>query len=447
MIVQHQAEIRPSEIPGSIVLPAAPSVGNLILVFMFCNIATSSITVNSGSWTVAQSATVSTSTYGKFMYRYVQMGDTATLPALWTAGSTYWSYDVYEISGVTGTFGTDVPVMATPAQNGGAIATITANSATSTADNQTSIVATGQYNGNNNGTISQGYVTDEVLANATNYGFTLCAHRFLPTLGTSVNPTVTYLTTQGPCAIFSIIAAFSASSSAIQVMQDAHGGDVLTQTTAAATFGIATTTGRSIVAIVNCHTSSVTGVADDTGTNTYVPVGTVAGPISNSKIAFYLCANAASANTVTATLAATQQYAVIDIYEVAVTGGHLAYDADANGNGTGTAISSGTVTITGSDEIIFAGGIGTPGGSGVATFKGVGYTMVNHGVTGDNTRTFFAEFHNVTASEAATATLSANTAWLINATAFKVGSSAAANQFKRFGQRIRSGSTGLPVQH
>jgi hypothetical protein len=89
--------------PGSYTLPNAPRTGNLILAFIsWGNGSAGAPTIGSG-WTT-QATAVDGGGAGAFfcLSRYVQAGDAGGLPALFTAGSQWYSVQLLEISGVTG---------------------------------------------------------------------------------------------------------------------------------------------------------------------------------------------------------------------------------------------------------------------------------------------------------------------------------------------------------
>src|SRR5579872_4806900 len=113
-VVQHQHVIHGIGVPGGVTLGSTPTAGNLIVIYVGCNIASSSITLNTTDW---QQIGVSTNsiytggfanTQGTVQIRYVQPGDTTSLPNMWTAGSTWWGHIVYEISGVSGDWEKDL---------------------------------------------------------------------------------------------------------------------------------------------------------------------------------------------------------------------------------------------------------------------------------------------------------------------------------------------------
>ena len=97
-------------VPSNVVLGSAPTVGDLVVVFLNTD-TTTAPTLNTASayGQLANSITDFVYPENSFtLYRYVQNGDTVTLPVMATAGASHWSYVAYEISGVSGNIGADV---------------------------------------------------------------------------------------------------------------------------------------------------------------------------------------------------------------------------------------------------------------------------------------------------------------------------------------------------
>lgn len=174
-IVQHDNAIHGSSIPGAITLGATPTSGNLLIAFIGCNLTRSSITVGAG-WTQFDGVNLYGNALNAAMtclYRYVLPGDTATLPAFWSAGTTYWSHQVYEISGVSGTWDDD---LLSSAPLYGPQAT---NNLPPLPLFNSGLALTGfsRYNGNANPTISGSWSLDDANNNAGNFGSAGGAHR------------------------------------------------------------------------------------------------------------------------------------------------------------------------------------------------------------------------------------------------------------------------------
>ena len=202
-IAHHQSAVLGNTIPGTISLGWTPTVGNLIIVFLHCNIATTSIT-NTANFTVRNTATFTTSTFGQLLNRYVQPGDTSTLPALWSAGSTYWAYEVFEISGVQGNWTADVQATDAVATNTNTN-TIASNSIATTSNNVLALMGAGCYDGGSNPTLSSGWTVDEASNNISNYGSQVGGHQLYSTSGTSAQCTATVGNVNDPKDIFLVL--------------------------------------------------------------------------------------------------------------------------------------------------------------------------------------------------------------------------------------------------
>lgn len=190
-VAHHQSGIQPSTIPGSITLGWTPTPGNLVLVFLHTNIFTTNVTVNTSAWgSPLATATIATITNGMVLGRYAVGGDTSALPALWTAGTTYWAYDVFEISGVSGTTAADIQAISMATNTG--VSTLTASAIVSAANNCLAICGAGQYNGSHDPTLSIGWTVDEAQHNNSNYGSTVGGEQAVASSGTSIAVTVTF---------------------------------------------------------------------------------------------------------------------------------------------------------------------------------------------------------------------------------------------------------------
>lgn len=206
-VVQHSSGILNAGIPGAITLGSAPTPGNILVLFVHCNIASGSQTVNTSFWTDWQDAVQGGSLVGQLLYRYVQSGDTTTTGAVWTAGSTYWAYDIYEVSGVTGTLATDA-LTPTNASTGtiGAASSLSAPSITTTQANAVALFGAGQYDGSANPSESSGgWTLDETQHNAAFYGSTGAGSQAVATSGTTVNCTVQFNASNNPCNLYLVV--------------------------------------------------------------------------------------------------------------------------------------------------------------------------------------------------------------------------------------------------
>jgi len=192
---------------GSITLGSTPTVGNLLIAFVGCNIARNSVTLANGwkSFAISESETEGAVEWG--LYRYVQSGDTTALPSFASAGNTYWGGSVQEISGVTGTWATDCHSVSMR-YSSGASSLATPTMRTDVA-NALVLVGFAQYNGNGTSTFSSGWTSDESTSNNATYGAYGCAHQAVATAGTTLNCTVTFPGSSGPAGVIQLVLAGS----------------------------------------------------------------------------------------------------------------------------------------------------------------------------------------------------------------------------------------------
>lgn len=175
--------------PGVFTLPFTPRVGNLLLAFLNWSDGTvASPTIGVG-WTEWESASGGTGKQIIGLRRYVQGGNTATLPAFCSAGSTFNSIEIVEMGGVSGTWASDFISSKSGWQASGA--TLTTTSDTTTANNQTALCAYCNFDGNTLGAQSgfEGFVVNGY--NFANYGSWTVAKKDYASSGSSVQGTMT----------------------------------------------------------------------------------------------------------------------------------------------------------------------------------------------------------------------------------------------------------------
>jgi len=181
-VVQHQSGIHTSQVPGSVTLGTAPTTGNLLVCLLGVNILRTNLHLNTTDWTMFQQ--VGDPTYGTVgiimvgVYRYVQPGDTAILPAFCTSGTTYWTHCIWEISGVTGNWDDDLLFCGARAEFQNSYddpqAALTAYPVLA---DTLALTGGAAYNGNGNPSITGTWTLDESGNNNANYGSVGGAHR------------------------------------------------------------------------------------------------------------------------------------------------------------------------------------------------------------------------------------------------------------------------------
>lgn len=145
-------------VPATIVLDSAPTPGNLIIAAYggFIN-----DPFNNTAWTNLEINTAGGGMNFRMAYRYVQPGDTATLPNLCSTSGGAFEAFAYEIAGVTGVIADDVfDSSAANSTNGTGSHTLSPASITGTGAGQIALGFFFAQNGNNNPTDSNGFTDD-----------------------------------------------------------------------------------------------------------------------------------------------------------------------------------------------------------------------------------------------------------------------------------------------
>jgi hypothetical protein len=171
---------------GSPTLPSAPTVGNLIVLFLGSG-SNSFANVDTTKWTVLTHG--GATHFGLCAYRYVQVGDTAALPSICSSGFDYWASEAYEIANVSGVWANDFDqfkdaydLTASP---------ITTTSMSTVLNNELAILGTMQYNAVATMSVAAPWTTDITGLSAANFGSFDLASRAITTSGTAVTATIT----------------------------------------------------------------------------------------------------------------------------------------------------------------------------------------------------------------------------------------------------------------
>lgn len=174
--------------PGSFKFPLPVRTGNLILAFVsWGNGGAATPTIGSG-WSTEATAVDSGSAPAFFcLSRYVQAGDAGGLPALFSAGSAWYSVQLIEISGVTGSG--DVQSTKTGWQGSGSSLTTTADS--TTAANCLALAAFANYDGNSIIPTPSGWAVATEYKDFGNFGSWAVFQQQDPASATSVSATTT----------------------------------------------------------------------------------------------------------------------------------------------------------------------------------------------------------------------------------------------------------------
>jgi len=204
-VVQHNANYFSHGTPGSGTLGSTPTVGNLIIAFLAVNTTENAMTIGTG-WTVFDKA-LDDGTNGTQvligLYRYVQSGDTTTLPVFCSAGTTYSAYTVYEISGVSGTWSTDM--LSSMSRFTTSTGSFSGPYSTTVANGSLALTGLGSYNASSNASIGGSWTTDENHNNSSNYGGFSSASQTGIASGTKVNAVWTVASSGNPTGIIQLI--------------------------------------------------------------------------------------------------------------------------------------------------------------------------------------------------------------------------------------------------
>ncbi len=189
----------------------------------------------------------------------------------------------------------------------------------------------------------------------------------------------------------------------------------------ASTAGISHSAGNLLV--VYCFFTNGSGASSitlgDTAGNSYTAIGSPFTGITGNTMQLHYKANCLgnASNVVTATVdAGTSGVFALSVRQFSGAATTSVLEASpASANGTGTAASSGSVTVTATDAIIVAGLFADNDG----ITAGSGYSADSFDISPTAGSLFADEYHIVTASESATATVTFSN-WGVVAAAFKI---------------------------
>jgi hypothetical protein len=163
--------------PASMTLGGSPTTGNLLIAWLGANNDPASL-LDTTKWTVITVGGGATHAYILAAYRYIQLGDTTSVPALLTGSPGFHAQQVIEITNVTGDWNLDFD-KTVAAYNQTGSGTITTSSSATTAESDLVLVGVFNYNGTTNLTGGAGFSFDVQQVDAVNYGsFTLAEAPF-----------------------------------------------------------------------------------------------------------------------------------------------------------------------------------------------------------------------------------------------------------------------------
>lgn len=190
------------------ILASAPTVGNLIIGLYVSDSGVPNPGVN--GWTYLNSNTNASANLGIY-YRYVQSGDGTTYVTMGN-GSTYMAALMWEVTGISGTIGTDIVLTQMDAYTSGSSTPITTQ--TTTASNQLALVGGFEWTiFGPTPSIGSPFTQDVASAGFADGG--VGGHNAYPTSGSSVNVTVNWGGTPGAGASIATILVQGSSGSTI----------------------------------------------------------------------------------------------------------------------------------------------------------------------------------------------------------------------------------------
>lgn len=180
-IVQYVADAAAGGVTSGKTLSAAPTVGNLLIAFVFFGSASEASMVVASGWFVVDKAMdpgTDPNICGLALGRYVESGDTATMPAfLSSSGATYHAWTVYEIAGVTGDWSIDF-FASSAMQQAGITSAYSGRPRRVTVPNVLALCGFAKYGENSPvATTPAGWTTDVNAAKYIEFGAYGCAHK------------------------------------------------------------------------------------------------------------------------------------------------------------------------------------------------------------------------------------------------------------------------------
>lgn len=178
----------------TVTLGAAPTAGNLLLIFVQYFQIVTDVAINTAKYTIEAGHSSSGTDQMWILSRYADGTETATLPTFQTSATTYFSATVIEISGVNGTHSNDFEKVQLDNASAGGVATITSTSYTTTHANDFAVTGyCGDGSGGGISSVSGGWTADESQASGATIGYSYgLARQAVPTSGTVVQNTVTF---------------------------------------------------------------------------------------------------------------------------------------------------------------------------------------------------------------------------------------------------------------
>jgi hypothetical protein len=189
-------------------LGQTPTAGNLLIAAIFTGsgVSPTTLTINSPSWKPLERSVsdLDTNQVITILYRYVQGGDTSTLPAFCTAGSAFHAWTVVEITGVNGSIANDYQSSRYKHSSAGVSSMAIPKDTTRTA-NCLALIAFGKYNASANATLDAAWTADVNTNNSGNYGSFGFGHQAVSSADTDISATNSFQAGGNPTGMVTII--------------------------------------------------------------------------------------------------------------------------------------------------------------------------------------------------------------------------------------------------
>lgn len=186
------SQLTDTGVPGQPLLGSNPTVGNLLIVELMTNTATTGVTINTSDWTILGNNivdfTFATNSY--VLARYVQLGDLALLPALATAGACHWALAIWEVSGVSGNLSADLQQVGGTSYvqaSGHGPFPISVTDYIPRTSGTLALASGGNYTDTTPPVAPSGWTSDASTGSLTNWGSFGAWHFTAPTVGTAIN--------------------------------------------------------------------------------------------------------------------------------------------------------------------------------------------------------------------------------------------------------------------
>lgn len=392
--VQTSFGIHTIQVPGAVTLGSAPTPNNWLVA---------KIGVNESSWTVgagwvqfdAVSNEETTSPTNIVMLRrLVQIGDTATLPAFMSAGTTYWTHEVYELSGGSGVWADDF-LWGAPLSD--AVSNQALPPKRAFLNGSIALLFSASYNGNSNPSVTGSWTMDDTGNNNANYGSASGSHRLM-NAGDQIDGTLT----QGTSAPYAAYVMMMTPS--VPTMERVRRGYSLTASSAGTPGAITLPfvpeqSGLILVALG----WSDGGAASPTLGGSWTELASASGGTGKMLILAGRYVQVGDTETLPTLVTSGSQFYTLDILELAGVQGTFAVDNKSNKTGwqaSGSTITTTSDSTTTNEELALLFYINALGAFGYSSTTGFDFYQKMDFSTTPSRRSWFAAAGEVATSGA-----------------------------------------------